>query len=127
MRWTRPLVVALVTLAPLGLVRRARVEGLSMRPTLEPGDRVVALRALRVRPGDLALCRDPRQPTRRLVKRALAWGPDGLDVAGDNADHSTDSRDFGAVPLPLVIGRVVHVRRSGGAARFAGSHHRGCD
>ncbi|MGH9282075.1 MAG: S26 family signal peptidase, partial [Acidimicrobiales bacterium] len=77
-----------------------------MRPTLAPGDRVVAVRAGRVRAGQLVVVRDPRRPSRLLVKRVTEAGPLGYAVAGDNAAASTDSRSFG--PVPAVWGRVVY-------------------
>ena len=91
------------------VVRRVAVEGDSMRPALEPGDRVLALRTrgrYRVRPGQLVVVRDPRQPARLLVKRAAAAGTDGVVVLGDNPAASTDSRAFG--PVAQVWGRVIY-------------------
>ena len=77
-----------------------------MCPTLAPGDRVVALRCHRPRPGDVVVLPDPRLPSRTLVKRVAAVGPAGFTVAGDAPDASTDSRSFG--PVPSVWGRVVY-------------------
>ncbi|MFP5375995.1 MAG: nickel-type superoxide dismutase maturation protease [Acidimicrobiia bacterium] len=87
-------------------VRRLAVEGDSMRPTLVPGDRLVAVRCRRPPPGALAVLADPRLPTRTLVKRVAAVGPGGVTVEGDAAGASTDSRTFG--PVPAVWGRVVY-------------------
>ena len=87
---------------------RVEVSGHSMAPQLRPGDRVVALRGLPVRPGDVVAAIDPRDRSRLLVKRVAAVRPDrSLVLAGDNAVASTDSRSFGSVPAPLVRGRVV--------------------
>lgn len=94
------------------VLRRVEVTGGSMRPTLEPGDRVLAVRARRARAGDLVVVRDPRDPRdlrnagRLLVKRVAAVGPHGVEVRGDNAAASTDSRVFG--PVPAVWGRAVY-------------------
>ena len=109
------------------MARRLVVEGDSMRPTLLAGDRVVAVPWGRVRPGDLVAVRDPRQPERVLVKRAVGVGEVEIDVRGDSPEHSTDSRHFGPVPRDLVLGRVVYryappdragrLRRGGGAGR----------
>ena len=77
-----------------------------MRPTLRPGDRVLAVRCRRPRPGDLVVLADPRVPARTLVKRVAAVGPDGIAVVGDTPSASTDSRTFG--PVPSVWGRVVY-------------------
>jgi nickel-type superoxide dismutase maturation protease len=86
------------------LLRRILVEGDSMRPTLEPGDRVVCVRARRVRAGDLVAVHDPRDG-RLLVKRVATVDP--LTVVGDNAEASTDSRAFGALDGDDLVGRVV--------------------
>jgi nickel-type superoxide dismutase maturation protease len=89
-------------------LHRLEVTGPSMRPTLEPGDRLLLLRTRRVRAGDLVVVPDPRQPTRMVVKRVVVATPDGLTVRGDNVLASTDSRQFGLVPLASVRGRVVY-------------------
>jgi nickel-type superoxide dismutase maturation protease len=89
-------------------VRRFRVEETSMQPTLRPGDRVLVATWLRPRPGDVVLLRDPQQHSQFLAKRvAQRLGSGELIVAGDNPNVSRDSREFGAVPPTLVIGRVV--------------------
>ncbi|CAN5564576.1 hypothetical protein BH23ACT7_BH23ACT7_20480 [soil metagenome] len=86
---------------------RVAVTGSSMAPALLPGDRLLLVRTRRLRPGDLAVVRDPRQPRRSVVKRVAAVGADGaVDVRGDNAAASTDSRTWGPVPPDLVVGRV---------------------
>lgn len=77
-----------------------------MRPTLVPGDRVLAVRARRAGPGMLVVVRDPRLPSRLLVKRVAEVGPGGHVVAGDNPAASTDSRSFG--PVPSIWGRAVY-------------------
>jgi nickel-type superoxide dismutase maturation protease len=89
-------------------VGRVEVAGDSMRPTLEPGDRLVVLRGGPVRVGALVAVADPRQPARTMVKRVSAVRPDGVTVLGDNPAASTDSRAFGAVPHDALRGRVVY-------------------
>ena len=80
------------------LVRRVVVEGLSMAPTYAPGERLTAIRRLRrVRVGDVVVLADPREPERLLLKRCVARSGRSLEVRGDNAQASTDSRDFGPV------------------------------
>ena len=89
------------------------VRGRSMAPTLLPGDRLVvesrtfARRA--PRPGELVLAADPRQPRRELVKRVAAVDGEAgtLELRGDSAPESTDSRTFGALPLTEVRWRVT--------------------
>lgn len=83
-----------------------------MRPTLAPGDRVLALRRWRaLRVGDVVLVRDPRDATRWIVKRCAAVGADVVTLAGDNESASTDSRVFGPVPAAdvrwlVLVGRA---------------------
>lgn len=99
---------------------RVTVEGASMLPVLQPGDRLVVLPS-RPQPGALVVLADPRTPSRTLVKRVHAVDGDGVEVRGDNPLHSTDSRTFGPVPPFLVHGRPVY--RYAPAAR-AGWIHR---
>jgi nickel-type superoxide dismutase maturation protease len=90
------------------VAKRVLVEGDSMRPTLEPGDRLLAIRARRIRAGQLVVVPDPRRPDRLLVKRVAAVGPAAVSVQGDNAGASTDSRQFGPVSRTAVVGRIVY-------------------
>lgn len=89
-------------------LHRLEVTGDSMRPTLEPGDRLLLFRTGRARAGDLVVVPDPRQPSRMIVKRVVLASAGGLTVSGDNARASTDSRQFGVVPPGTVRGRVVY-------------------
>ena len=84
------------------------VEGSSMSPVLEAGERLVVVPMGTVRSGQLVAVRDPRLPTRVLVKRVHAIDRDGIDVRGDNPGASTDSRQFGPVAPGAIIGRVVY-------------------
>jgi len=96
---------AAAVVRPLG---RVAVEGRSMRPTLEPGDRLLLVRRRTYRPGAIVALVDPRDG-RLLVKRVAAVTDDGrLVVAGDDPAASTDSRTFGPVPRALVRGQAVH-------------------
>ena len=81
----------------------------SMRPTLSPGDRIVAVPYLRPRIGDVIVFRHPQQQRTVAVKRVTATTAGGdLVVSGDNPNVSTDSRHFGPLSRRLVIGRVVY-------------------
>ena len=81
-------------------VRRLTVEGYSMAPTYLPGERLTAFRRLRrVQEGDVVVVRDPRNRSRWLLKRCVERVGLLLDLRGDNAQASTDSRDFGLVPM----------------------------
>ena len=90
-----------------------------MRPTLEPGDWAVAIRARRLHRGDVVVVEHPDRVGFELVKRVTHLrgdaAPDGLGlvdrvwVEGDDPEGSSDSRTFGPVPLGLVRGRVWFV------------------
>jgi signal peptidase I len=79
-----------------------------MRPTLEPGDRLLVLAGRRIRAGDLVALADPRVPERTLVKRVGEVDGANLTVLGDDPAASTDSRSFGPVPRAAVLGRAVY-------------------
>ena len=87
---------------------RLEVVGDSMLPAFRPGDRVVAVRGLSVRPGDVVAVTDPRDAGRLLVKRVRGVAAGTLEVHGDNERASTDSRTFGPVSPSAVRGRVVY-------------------
>jgi nickel-type superoxide dismutase maturation protease len=110
-------VAAALAVFVLRPIRRVEVGGDSMRPTLEPGDRLLVLHGPRPRPGDLVTVRDPRDPARILVKRVASVSGGAVTVAGDNPSHSTDSRVFGTLPAASVGGRVVY--------RYHPEHRRG--
>ena len=123
--------LASVVLAVAAGVRRFEVTGMSMAPSLLPGDRLVALRlpahlplpvrAQLVRPGAVVAVRDPRGGDRTLIKRVSQLGVPrsdgtaGVVVLGDAADASTDSRTFGPVAPADVV--AVAFYRYGPAGR----------
>jgi nickel-type superoxide dismutase maturation protease len=81
----------------------------SMRPTLEPGDRLLVATWLQLRPGALVVFRVPDAPRTFALKRVAEVGSRGeVTVIGDNRNVSRDSRDYGSVPVELVVGRVVY-------------------
>lgn len=117
----RRFVAAVLGLAVLGLAvlcagllpprtrpRRLTVHGRSMEPYLADGDRLLVLRPLRVRTGDVVAATDPREANRIVVKRVEHILPEGVYLLGDNPAQSTDSRQFGPVPHSRVLGRAVY-------------------
>lgn len=107
---TQPLVLgtllaALVVVA-WRILERVEVGGDSMRPTLLAGDRLLVVRGLGARPGDLVVVDDPDGRRGPLVKRVAAVRGAEVTVLGDNRPASTDSRAFG--PVRAVRGRAVY-------------------
>ncbi|HEY7451400.1 MAG TPA: nickel-type superoxide dismutase maturation protease [Candidatus Limnocylindria bacterium] len=86
------------------------VDGRSMAPALEPGDRLLveswSYRRRAPRPGEIVLAGDPRAPRREIVKRVAALQDDRVALRGDAA-LSTDSRIFGPLPVAAIRWRVV--------------------
>ncbi len=87
---------------------RVEVAGLSMAPTLEPGDHILVWRTRSVHPGDIVAASDPGRPGRAVLKRVVQVGPAGVFLLGDNPEHSTDSRQYGPVPITSVQGRAIY-------------------
>ena len=97
------------------MLRRVRIAGQSMAPTLREGETLlVNTRAYRARPprvGDVVLAWHPNG-MRKIVKRVVAPPKDvampsmGLYVRGDNPDQTTDSDHFGPIDRRQVVGKV---------------------
>ncbi len=124
-RLARAVVFGVALTAAAALARalvRLQVHGTSMRPTFQPGDRLVALRlpvAWPLRPGDLVVVSHPDEG-RLMVKRVSAVGPQGVEVLGDNPSASTDIRVWGPLPRALVRGRVLYRYGAGPRTRSSG-------
>jgi hypothetical protein len=94
-----------------------RVVDDSMRPTLNPGDGLVAVRSGIPRRGQLRAFRDPRKSSRWLVKRVgdVFQGEQSVtfEARSDNPDArgAADSHEFGWVPAAQSY-RVVWTVRS---------------
>jgi nickel-type superoxide dismutase maturation protease len=101
-------------------IQRFVVQDTSMQPTLQPGDRLlVARRALsKFACGDLVVLREPDRHLTFAIKRVAALDANGdVTVAADNANVSRDSRDYGAVPRNLMVGKPIY--------RYLPAHRRG--
>jgi type IV secretory pathway protease TraF len=74
-----------------------------MRPVLHAGDLLLGLRWFRPRVGQIVVAAMDRQLVKRIVrlKEDLVW------LEGDNAEASTDSRDFGPVTRSSLEAVVV--------------------
>jgi phage repressor protein C with HTH and peptisase S24 domain len=89
---------------PLGRlpVRRIRVRGPSMAPTLRDGDVVLARRGP-ARVGDVVVVTWPGRGGQLSVKRAARPLAGGWFVVGDNDLASTDSRELGPATVHAVV------------------------
>ena len=95
----------------VGKRRRFRVNGASMLPMLKEGEEVLvdvqAYEAALPQVGDIVVAQHPYKKI-KLIKRVAEVLKDGRFVLkGDNLAESSDSRDFGAVSLEQIIGRVT--------------------
>lgn len=90
---------------------RVRVTGLSMAPLLQPGDELLVDRYAYWRSppqvGDIVVAWHPDREDFKLIKRVVEVTADGCWLQGDNLAESTDSRSFGAISLPSILGKVV--------------------
>ena len=87
---------------------RVKVAEQSMEPALRPGDWLLVRRTRRIRPGQIVLARHPDQHGLLIVKRAARRTEGGWWLESDNPGAgAVDSRRFGAVPIPLIEGRVL--------------------
>lgn len=84
-----------------------RVVGISMTPTLYPGQ-VVYIRRWFYKPqiNDIVMV---RHGGLEKIKRVTRIEAGGLYITGDNPQASTDSRQFGLVPLQSVLGKVIQI------------------
>jgi nickel-type superoxide dismutase maturation protease len=101
-----PLLGVLAVVAARRWLDVVEVRGTSMSPALLPGDRLFVVRAS-PRVGDVVLARDPREPSRELIKRVAAVDAIGVRLRGDNLTASTDERTFGPVSSDSVRWRAV--------------------
>jgi len=93
------------------------ISGLSMWPSLAPGDIVIYARVLEPVRGSIVVAELPGHGL--IVKRVAAAGgeiPEGYTrpvppgscfLVGDNTENSYDSRSFGPLPADRIVGRVV--------------------
>jgi len=84
---------------------RFHVEGRSMLPAFQPGDRVFVFRWGKIRPGDVIVF---YREGIKLIKRAISKTNSGRwSVKGDNHFASSDSADFGEISEAEIVGKVL--------------------
>jgi signal peptidase I len=98
---------------------RVAIEGVSMAPTLLPGDWVLVVTPERYERDDVVVVEHPQRPGYEVVKRIVGvpgdtvgdrvLGDDEYWVEGDFAHRSTDSREFGPVSSANLKAKVVLV------------------
>lgn len=79
------------------VMKRYRVAGHSMTPTLQPGQEVVAVSTRPAEPGNLVVFEHPHRSDFWLIKRLA--DADGWIVSDNEAVGDTDSRTLGPIPL----------------------------
>jgi len=85
-----------------------KVHGKSMLPALRPGQIIVAsLWRRRINTGDIVLF---RHRGLEKIKRVQAIKQGMVYLLGDNGEHSTDSRQFGWLPIDAVKAKVIKPR-----------------
>ncbi len=92
------------------------VDGTSMAPTLLPGDLLLARAGATASTGALVVVEHPARPGYEMVKRVRGSPGERIGdrrlrddeywVTGDNAEESTDSRQFGALARSSIRGLV---------------------
>ncbi|MCX6417758.1 MAG: S26 family signal peptidase [Actinobacteria bacterium] len=83
----------------------AVVSGLSMIPTLAPGERLLVRHDGPMVLGDLVIFKRDNQYD---IKRLIRIETDGIFAQGDNDLVSTDSRTYGLIPHDNVIGVATY-------------------
>ena len=79
-----------------------------MVPTFAHGRVVIGWRFRRPQLGDVVIARHHRM---ELIKRISAMQDGQVFLLGDNAEASTDSRQFGWLPTTAIIAVVVTKRK----------------
>lgn len=86
-----------------------RVVGPSMQPTLRPSQIIVATSLKRPVPGNVILFNHNRL---EKIKRLEKIDGNKMFVIGDNPAQSTDSRQFGALPMTAITAVVIWPRQT---------------
>lgn len=81
-----------------------RVKGASMHPTLPHGKIVLALKHKKPKVGDVVIVKHHKV---EVLKRIHDIQGELAYLLGDNPDESTDSREYGWLPLKSIMGVVM--------------------
>ena len=85
-----------------------RVQGDSMLPTLEAGDKVMIVPTTSIGAGDIVLADHPYKTSVKMLKRVSRIDENGRYLlTGDNPAESTDSRTFGSLSIECIQGKAV--------------------
>ncbi len=79
-------VVTAVTVVFSFMFRIILVDGISMTPTLDDGDWIMVYRTSDIKPGDIILTNTDNEYRLRLIKRAVAFGGDTVDIDFDSGE-----------------------------------------
>ena len=97
----------------LGRRRLFEVQGPSMLPALQPGQRLLVKPYRLNQPlpqnGSIVVCRHPNKPGLVITKRLSGRTDQQLDLRGDNPEESTDSRQYGSVAVDYLLGEATAI------------------
>ena len=89
-----------------------KVKEQSMEPSFKEGDFVLVDRMSyffsKPRVGHIVVAKHPHHSKMLLLKRIVKEEGDRYWLQGDNSLVSSDSRQFGWVKKPFLIGKVIH-------------------
>lgn len=91
-------------LSKLLIIRR--VSGNSMAPTLKDGQIIIASSLKQPKLGAIIVF---KHNNREKIKRIKSISNRKIEVIGDNAGASSDSRDFGLIEQDHIIGTVLFI------------------
>lgn len=81
-----------------------RVAGTSMLPVLRQGQLIVAIKSNQYKAGDIVVF---SHEGKEKIKRLSRLKKGSFEVLGDNSKASTDSREFGWLPLAALRAKLI--------------------
>ena len=85
------------------MIQIVKVRGVSMAPTLAPGDYMIVTKARAIRPGFVVLANHPKYGI--IVKRVATVSQQSVTLSGDGSE-STSTEALGKIPIANIKGRV---------------------